>query len=133
MSNRLKKYRNPLFFLLLVAYFSSAFQQPLQEVVHTLSHISDIVNNKYTHHSHIYYHQNNIDHEHPFLGALDSDKEQENQPVPTKQDTKKKVELSVQAYKTSVLNTEFKANNFQFLMGISLFQKETLSPPPRFL
>ena len=125
---RLGKYRKPLFLLMLIAYFSSTFQQPVYQAIHLISHLTDIVHSNYDHH--IHHHQSKLDHDHPLLSALDNDQNQKDIPTPLEQETKKKVELAIQSYEIN-LHTKFhKTGAFLYLMAFSQSENENPSPPP---
>lgn len=116
--------------LLLATYILSAFQQPVHEFLHYLSHINDIAHSDYVKHNHRYLHQNEIDHDHLLLSLLENSTNDEQAPFSSVETLKKKVEIST----PSLFVMEHRRDKFDNFIHNFLYRqvyKECIFPPPK--
>ncbi len=124
--------KNRKFFLslLLVTYIVSAFQQPLQEVLHYLSHITDVAESNYVKHNHKYFHEHDVDHDHSILSLIDNQENDSQDPFTSIKNVKKKVEITWTT-PLSLNLIRYSFNDFRNLLPCNQFFKEYTSPPPK--
>ena len=126
MSKPAPKYRNLLFYILLLSYVISSLQAPLYEVIHFLAHVEVGTHSDYHFHS---YHEHDHSHEHITLNILDhSHEDQKDDQIP--KEVKKKVETSNSPHWSNLTVFEYRIDNFKITFPFSTLAMELTSPPP---
>ena len=124
------KNRKFILLLLLVTYVASAFQHPLQEFLHYLSHIKDVAQSNYVKHNHSYLHENEIDHDHFVLSLIDTSQHEDQDPFSILKNVKKKVEIN-SVPPLPIFPVRYNFNNLQNSLPYNQVYKEHISPPPK--
>ena len=114
-----------------MSYFGSAFQFPIYEALHFISHIPDIINSDFEHHRHARDHHLKIDHEHNIPILKEDQSEQKNHNDMVNLDLKKQVELNALNINEPEKQEFHQSNYSTFVMNIDLIYCYKKFPPPK--